>query len=51
MAGVKIFLENMLNIHKLFDQSQSNLRDLMSDGLKELPKRYQDPKTLVLIDI
>ena len=37
VAGVKVFLESMKNIHMLFDQSSSNLRDSMNQGLKELP--------------
>ena len=41
----------MKQIHQLFDQSQSNLRDLMQTGLKELPRKYHDPQSIVLIEI
>lgn len=34
VSGVKNFLDSIKNIHILFDQSQSNLRDIMNEGLK-----------------
>lgn len=51
LEGVKMFLENMKLMHQLFDQSQSSLRDAMFQGLKELPKKYQDSGTYILMDI
>ena len=41
----------MKDIHLLFDESQSNLRELMCQGLKTLPKKYHDPNSTILVDI